>query len=179
MVENGTRVLASIFGSIVGIGVSVGGGTVTVGVAVSTMGPTVPVGVQGMGWKAVAVGEAFGAAVTNVNGKDCCVVGAADAKAPHPARKYPARSVIWITFLIRYWDGGVVGVLVAVGVDVGRDVAVGVAVAVGISVAVGVSVAGTVVSVGVGVAVGNSGITVTPGTGVRVGMFGTQSRCPE
>jgi hypothetical protein len=49
MVENGTRVFARIFGSMVGSGVSVGGGTVALGVGVSTIGPTVPVGVQGIG----------------------------------------------------------------------------------------------------------------------------------
>ena len=98
MVENGTRVLARIFGSIVGAGVSVGGGTVADGVAVSTTGPIVPVGVQGIGWKAVGVGEAFGAAVTNLNGKAGCVgVG---ARAPHPASRYPARSIIQINFFI-------------------------------------------------------------------------------
>jgi len=160
----------------VGSGVSVGGGTVTVGVAVSSIGPMVPVGVHGMGWKAVGVGEAFGAAVTNANGKACCALGTVDAKAPHPARRYPARRVILISFLIRYCAGGDVGVLVAVGVAVGGVVCVAVGVGGSVGVDVGVSVDGTVVAVGV--AVGNSGITVTPGMGVRVGTFGTQSRCP-
>ena len=71
MVENGTTVLMRTFGSIVGAGVSVGGGTVTVGVDVSTVGWRVPVGVQGIGWKGVGVGEAFGAAVTSAKGKTC------------------------------------------------------------------------------------------------------------
>src|ERR671925_1667487 len=62
IVENGTRVLMRMFGSIVGTGVSVGGGTVTVGVAVSTGIPAVRVGVHGIGWNGVGVGEEFGAA---------------------------------------------------------------------------------------------------------------------
>lgn len=46
------------------------------GIVVSPVGwaSRVPVGVQGIGWKGVGVGEAFGAAVTRVNGKagvDC------------------------------------------------------------------------------------------------------------
>jgi hypothetical protein len=54
-------------------------------VAVSKIDWSVPVGVQGIGWKGVAVGEAFGAAVTNTKGK---AGGAgAGAKAPHPARR--------------------------------------------------------------------------------------------
>src|SRR5215211_3851144 len=44
MVENGTRVLTRMFGSMVGTGVSVGGGTVMVGIAVSTGVPAVEVG---------------------------------------------------------------------------------------------------------------------------------------
>lgn len=48
-----------------------------------------PVGVQGMGWKGVGVGEAFGADVTIAKGKTCdCSAG---ALLPHPASKRAAR----------------------------------------------------------------------------------------
>lgn len=47
-----------------------------------------PVGVQGIGWKGVGVGDAFGAAVTKTNGR----VGEG-AAFPHPASSNPARSV--------------------------------------------------------------------------------------
>ena len=46
--------------------------------------------VQGMGWKGVGVGEAFGAAVTNSNGRDPW----AGALPPHPARSIAAMIVI-------------------------------------------------------------------------------------
>jgi hypothetical protein len=74
IVEKGTRVLMRIFGSMVGMGVSVGGGTVAVGVEGSTVGEdsSVAVGLRGIGWKGVGVGEAFGAAVTNINGRAGC-----------------------------------------------------------------------------------------------------------
>src|SRR5512145_2720784 len=69
MVENGTTVLTSRLGSIVGTGVSVGAGRVSVGVAGSRTGcDWALLGVQGIGWKGVGVGEAFGAAVTRTNG---------------------------------------------------------------------------------------------------------------
>lgn len=40
------------------------------------------VGVQGIGWKGVGVGEAFGADVTMTKGEACCDAG---AMLPHPA----------------------------------------------------------------------------------------------
>src|SRR5687768_8780106 len=51
IVENGTRVLMRMFGSMVGTGVSVGGGTVGVGVDGSIVGEAweVGVGLRGMG----------------------------------------------------------------------------------------------------------------------------------
>jgi hypothetical protein len=51
MVENGTRVLTSTFGSIVGTGVSVGGGRVAVGVKGPVVGEggSVAVGVGRIG----------------------------------------------------------------------------------------------------------------------------------
>ena len=160
-----------MFGSIVGIGVSVGAGRVAVGVTVSTTGGNVPVGVQGIGWKGVGVGEALGAAVTNVNGR----ADEVGAYVPHPARRDPARSVKVKNFFIRYggdcWEGNAVSVGVSVGMNV--DVALG-----GGSVAVLVLVTGAVVFVGDEVSVGKSGMIVTPGTGVRVGMLGTHSLCP-
>jgi hypothetical protein len=81
----------SMFGSMVGTTVSVEAGRVAVRVAGSTVGAgwNVPVGVQGIGWKGVAVGEAFGAAVTNVKGR----VDEVGAYVPHPASSNPARSV--------------------------------------------------------------------------------------
>jgi hypothetical protein len=79
----------------VGSGVSVGGGTVGVAVEGSIVGKgwSVTVGLRGMGWKGVGVGDAFGAAVTSVNGRSCWFA-AADANVPHPVSKYPARSRI-------------------------------------------------------------------------------------
>jgi hypothetical protein len=100
IVENGTRVLTRMFGSMVGTGVSVGGGTVTVGVAVSTGIPTVAVGVHGIGWNGVGVGEAFGAAVTSAKGRVGCGLVDADAKVPHPASRTPARSTRWTHLFI-------------------------------------------------------------------------------
>jgi hypothetical protein len=94
MVENGTRVLMRMFGSMVGMGVSVGRGTVTVGVAVSPIGSAVPVGVHGRGWKGVGVGEAFGAAVTRTNGRTAWALAGLGARAPHPASTYPAITTI-------------------------------------------------------------------------------------
>jgi hypothetical protein len=60
-----------MFGSMVGTGVSVGGGTVGVAVEGSNVGEatSVEVGLGGIGWKGVGVGEAFGAASTSVNGR--------------------------------------------------------------------------------------------------------------
>jgi hypothetical protein len=60
----------------------------------------VPVGVQGIGWKGVGVGEAFGAAVTRTNGSAACPLDGAGARAPHPARSNPARTMMWKDFLI-------------------------------------------------------------------------------
>ena len=40
------------------------------------------------------MGEAFGAAVTRVNGRDACALFDG-AKLPHPARRYAARSKAW------------------------------------------------------------------------------------
>ena len=50
-----------------------------------------PVGVQGMGWKGVRVGDAFGADVTIANGNvcDCCV----GALLTHPASNRAARMI--------------------------------------------------------------------------------------
>jgi hypothetical protein len=91
MVENGTRVLMRMFGSMVGTDVSVGGGIVGVAVEGSNVGEgwNVAVGLKGSGWKGVGVGEAFGAAVTRVNGSAAWTL-LDGAKAPHPARRYPA-----------------------------------------------------------------------------------------
>src|SRR5574338_41693 len=77
----GRRMLTRTFGSMVGRGVSVGGGTVGVGVQGSNVGvdSNVPVGVLGSGWKGVGVGEAFGAAVTSVKGRAGGSFAAADA----------------------------------------------------------------------------------------------------
>jgi hypothetical protein len=63
--------LIRTFGSMVGTGVSVGGGTVGVAVEGSKVGEetSVAVGLRGSGWKGVGVGEAFGAAVTSTKGK--------------------------------------------------------------------------------------------------------------
>jgi len=51
-----------------------------------------PVGVQGIGWKGVGVGDAFGADVTIANGKacDCC----AGALLPHPASNKATRMIL-------------------------------------------------------------------------------------
>ena len=125
-----------------------------------------PVGVHGMGWKGVGVGDAFGAAVTNTNGK----AGCAGAKLPHPASSIPARSMTRKVLFMRYGDSGVIGV--RDGVAVLLNVAVGICVSVGAVVLVG----GT--GVLVLVVVGKFGTTVTPGTGVCVGTFGTQSNWP-
>lgn len=67
-----------MFGSMVGSSVGVPASGVAVRAAGSIVPPgddigvggIVPVGVQGIGWKGVNVGVAFGAAVTNTNGKD-------------------------------------------------------------------------------------------------------------
>ena len=75
IVENGTRVLIE--------DVRVDGGDVVflLAGARSAWGSrgqssgedsSVAVGLKGMGWKGVGVGEAFGAAVTNMNGKAAC-----------------------------------------------------------------------------------------------------------
>jgi hypothetical protein len=85
-----------MFGSMVGMGVSVGGGTVGVAVEGSIVGEEtrVAVGLKGSGWKGVGVGEAFGAAVTSTNGRSACWLAAADAKLPHPESRSPASSRI-------------------------------------------------------------------------------------
>jgi hypothetical protein len=88
MVENGTSVLTRMFGSMVGTGVSVGGGTVIVGVAVSGTGVGVPgVGVQGRGWKGVGEAVGFGGTVTQAKGTAACSLVCADARLPHPVRR--------------------------------------------------------------------------------------------
>ena len=46
------------------------------------------------------MGEAFGAAVTRVNGRAACALFDG-AKAPHPARRYPASSRRWKHLFIR------------------------------------------------------------------------------
>jgi hypothetical protein len=111
IVENGTSVLIRMFGSMVGMGVSVGGGTVGVGVEGSMVGDasSVGVGLSGIGWKGVGVGEAFGAAVTSVNGRSGCWFAAAEANVPHPVRRYPARSRMCRHLFIYYgycWFSG-------------------------------------------------------------------------
>src|SRR5215207_8195139 len=95
-----------MFGSMVGIGVSVGGGTVGVAVDGSTVGEaaSVAVGERGIGGKGVGVGEAFGAAVTRVNGRTACWFAAADAKVPQPVRRYPASSRMCRHLFIGYGD---------------------------------------------------------------------------
>ena len=84
MVGRGATVLMRKFGSIVGTSVWVSAGGVEVREAESATGGarSVPVGVQGIGWKGVGVGEAFGADVTRAKGKACCSMG---ALLPHPA----------------------------------------------------------------------------------------------
>ncbi|HJQ14786.1 MAG TPA: hypothetical protein VJ830_08575, partial [Anaerolineales bacterium] len=91
------------FGSIVGMGVSVGGGTVGVAVEGSNVGEgwNVAVGLNGSGWKGVGVGEAFGAAVTRVNGNAAWAL-LDGVKAPHPVRRYPASSRRWKHLFICY-----------------------------------------------------------------------------
>src|SRR5918993_3458108 len=126
IVENGTRELINRFGSIVGTGVSVGGGTVGVGVEGSTVGEgsSVIVGKRGIGWKGVGVGEAFGAAVTSANGNDACWFSAAEAKVPQPVRRYPARNRIYRHLFIRYgyrWFTKSMSRLIS-GIRCGRDV---------------------------------------------------------
>jgi hypothetical protein len=95
IVENGTRVLTRMFGSMVGSGVSVGGGTVGVAVKGSGVGDggIVAVGLKGIGWKGVGVGEAFGAAVTSANGRAAWALVGLGAKTPHPPSKNPASSM--------------------------------------------------------------------------------------
>lgn len=151
-------------------------GGVAVGVADSMVGSdciapdgeSVPVGVQGTGWKGVAVGEAFGAAVTNTNGKAGCTL--ADAGIPHPASSIPARRITWKRVFMCYCEGG----SAVVGVAVGEGVTV--KVSVGGNVELGVTVVG--IGSEVFVEVGKSGMVVVPGMGVRVGTFGTQSLWP-
>ena len=84
--------MISRFGSMVGAGVRVAAGRVAVDEAESIIGceRSVPVGVQGIGWKGVAVGEAFGATVTNSKGR----FESADASVPHPASRSAAMKVI-------------------------------------------------------------------------------------
>ena len=86
-----------------------------------------------MGWKGVGVGDAFGAAVTNTNGKADC----AGAKLPHPASSIPARSMTRKVLFMRYGDFGVIGV--RDGVAVLMNVAVGICVSVGADVLVGIA----------------------------------------
>ena len=153
-------------------------GRVAVGVAGSMVGSdcivpdgeSVPIGVQGIGWKGVAVGDAFGAAVTNTNGKAGCTLADTGARVPHPASS-PARRITWKKFFMCYWEG-VIGVFVLVGIGEGVTVKV----SVGGSVELGVTVVATGSEVFVDV--GKSGMEVVPGMGVRVGRFGTQSLWP-
>ena len=171
MVASGATVLISMFGSMVGSAVwlKAGGVDVTVIESASGCGRSVPVGVQGIGWKGVGVGDAFGAEVTRTNGS--AGDAGTGASVPHPTSKILARSNTCKSFFICYSAAGVIGVFegVKVGVAVGVDVEVAVG---GMLVAVGTSVADGVT---VGVAVGKLGRLVTPGTGVRVGTLGTQS----
>jgi hypothetical protein len=82
------------FGSTVGISVctEAGAGGVDVEETGSITGAArgVPVGVQGMGWKGVGVGEAFGLDVTITKGGGACPPEA-DALLPHPASRKAAR----------------------------------------------------------------------------------------
>ena len=77
----------------VGAGVRVGPGGVAVAVEESVTGleRSVPVGVQGMGWKGVTVGDAFGATVTNSKDR----FESADAFVPHPASRNAAMKMIF------------------------------------------------------------------------------------
>jgi hypothetical protein len=159
-------VFCSMFGSMVGRSVGVPGSGVALRAAGSIVGVggSVPVGVQGTGWKGVIVGDAFGAAVTNTNGRDDWA--GAGARVPQPARRIPASKMTCSVFFMRYSAAGLGGVLeaVKVGAMVGEDV--------------NVALGGMLVSVGLSVFVdvGKSGTMVTPGTGVRVGTLGTHSR---
>lgn len=65
------------------------------------VGRSVPVGVQGMGWKGVGVGEAFGATVTRENGTDCGV----GAAVPHPASRTATRMIQRVSFIAVDWSG--------------------------------------------------------------------------
>lgn len=173
IVASGAIVFIRMFGSTVGSGVWVGTGGVGVSLTGSGtgVGRKTPVGVQGTGWKGVGVGDAFGTAVTNTNGRAGCAW--AGIRGPQPARIILARIVIRTRFLI-YSDAGVTGVFdgVKVGGTVGTEVKVDVG---GTKVKVGMAV-GT--SVSVKTTVGKVGIIVTPGAGVRVGTLGTQSSWP-
>jgi hypothetical protein len=102
MVGRGATVLMRKFGSAVGGRVAVAGSEVAVGKAGSSVGVggSVPVGVQGMGWKGVGVGVAFGATVTSANGWE------AGTLVPHPDRRSAARMIQRRGFMERwFWRG--------------------------------------------------------------------------
>ncbi len=75
IVGSGATVLTRKFGSMVGASVwameSAGGEDACEEESTVSGGRGEPIGVQGMGWKGVGVGEAFGADVTITNGKAC------------------------------------------------------------------------------------------------------------
>ena len=62
------------------------------------VGGSVPVGVQGMGWKGVGVGEAFGATVTSAKGR----AGCAGAAVPHPASRMVAMMIQRMDFMVKW-----------------------------------------------------------------------------
>ena len=105
MVGSGATVLMRKFGSIVGTSVCVSaGGVDVVDDESATSGErSVPVGVQGMGWKGVGVGEAFGAEVTMTKGSE----GDAGALLPHPASKRAARMMLQrMEFMVKWFGLG-------------------------------------------------------------------------
>jgi hypothetical protein len=126
------------------------------------------VGVQETGWKGVGVGDEFGAAVTNTNGRDDCLVG--NAAAPHPASnalsmikaRRLAGETTRISFFICY--GKKVMVAVGMKVDVGASVEVGC----GVKEDVGDGGTGEDVAMNVEVAVG--GGDVNEGVAVQAGV---------
>lgn len=65
------------------------------------------------------MGEAFGAAVTRANGKAAWALEEVGAKAPHPARRYPARSKMWKHLFIRY---GAESGMIDIESDVSTDI---------------------------------------------------------
>ena len=98
MVGNGATVLMRKFGSAEGTPVWVGAGGVEVWVAESAIGweRGEAVCVQGMGWKGVGVGEAFGAAVTSTKGREA----GAGAAVPHPASNSAATIIQLKHFMV-------------------------------------------------------------------------------